>query len=537
MLIDIRDINYYYPNSNKKALENINIKFDDGDFVLITGHSGSSKSTLVKTITGAVPNFYGGKISGHIYIDGEDILNINESRKTALISMVFQDPERQLLMNKVYREIAFGLENLALDESTIKKRIWESLEFCGITELYDRDIQTLSGGQKQKVAIASALSFMPKCIILDEPTSQLDPVSADEILNIAKKINKELMINVIVVEQRVSRWFDHVDKVVVMKDGKIRFSGTREEMFLQDDKEILDYLPSRIKVAKRLGMECYPRDNREIKKLIDSKNLKNITKKIIDNEKLLQVKNLIVKYENFLAVKDVSFDINKGEITALLGSNGAGKSTILKSIIGLLNYKGSITLDGEKIDKQKIKDRAKYIGYLSQNPNDYITKETVYDELKFTLDNFRITDYCIIDDMLKRLDIYKLKDKNPRDLSGGEKQRLALANALILRPKLLLLDEPTRGIDSKIKEEIKGILKDLANQGISILLITHDIEFASDIADKFMIMFDGEIVDVGDSKVLEDCIYYTTEINKLTRQKQSGIFTYKHFENALEGNE
>jgi energy-coupling factor transport system ATP-binding protein len=536
MQIKIQNLNYYYPNSNEKALDDINLEIKDGEFILVAGYSGSGKSTLAKCITGAVPNFYGGKIGGKVLLDDEEILKIDERRRASLITMVFQDPERQLLMNKVYREIAFGLENIALDEGTIKKRIWESLEFCGITDLYDRDISTLSGGQKQKVAIASALSFMPRCIILDEPTSQLDPVSADEILNIVKKINRELMINVIVIEQRVSRWFDSIDKLIVMKDGRIEFVGTKEEAYRINNSVVHQFFPSRIKVAKKIGIEQYPSDSRVIKSRLKDISLKSINKEENKGEDRLKVDNITVKYGSFTAVKNVGFSIKNGEIAALIGPNGAGKSTLLKSIIGLVDYRGNILLDGKTMNKLSIKDRALQIGYLSQNPNDYITKDTVYEELLFTLNNFNIKDKGIVDDILKKLDLYKHKDKNPRDLSGGEKQRLALANTLILRPKVLLLDEPTRGIDNNIKGEIAKILKGLADEGVSIILITHDIEFAADISDKFILMFNGEIAEMGDRKVLEDCIFYTTEINKLIREFKGGIFTYKQFIEALEGN-
>lgn len=535
MQIKIQNLNYYYPNSNEKALDNINLEIKDGEFVLVAGYSGSGKSTLAKCITGAIPNFYGGKIGGKILLDDEEILKIDDRRRAGLITMVFQDPERQLLMNKVYREIAFGLENIALDEGTIKKRIWESLEFCGITDLYDRDISTLSGGQKQKVAIASALSFMPKCIILDEPTSQLDPVSADEVLNIVKKINRELMINVIVIEQRVSRWFDSIDKFIVMKDGSLEFIGTKEEAYKTSNDIVNQFLSSRLKVAKKIGVSDYPLDSRVIKNALKNVGFRSIYKKENRGEERLKIKDITIKYGSFTAVKNANFSIKSGEIAALIGPNGAGKSTLLKSIIGLIDYKGSVILDGKEMNKLNVKDRAQQIGYLSQNPNDYITKDTVYDELLFTLNNFNIKDKGIADDILKKLDLYKYKDKNPRDLSGGEKQRLALANTLILRPKVLLLDEPTRGIDVNIKGEIAGILKSLANEGRSILLITHDIEFAADVCDKFILMFNGEIAEMGDNKVLEDCIFYTTEINKLTREYSSGIFTYKQFIEALEG--
>jgi len=206
--IEIKDLSYKYPLEDKLTLDSINLKLNTGDIMLITGKSGSGKSTLAKAIVGTVPSFYGGSIKGCVNIEGEDINKMSHNKRAKEITMVFQHPERQLMMNKVHREIAFGLENIGVDETVIKRRVWEAMQFADILHLANRNINTLSGGEKQKVAIASAIAYMPKCIVLDEPTSQLDPPSAESVVNLVKKINTELGMSIVLIEQRVNKWFD-----------------------------------------------------------------------------------------------------------------------------------------------------------------------------------------------------------------------------------------------------------------------------------------------------------------------------------------
>ncbi len=537
--IEIKNLDYYYPREKIKTLQNINFVVEQGDLVLITGKSGSGKSTLAKCITGAVPDFYGGTIGGNVYINGQDIRNITQRERAKEITMVFQDPERQLTMNRVHREIAFGLENVGTPEEEIKRRVFESLQFTNISNIAYRDIVSLSGGEKQKVAITAALSYMPKCIILDEPTSQLDPSAADEVGSIIKKINIELGITIIIIEQRVDRWFDLADKISVMDEGNMIFYGEKEAYYRSNDERLLDFLPTYLKFAKSLRMEKMPGDLKQMRKDIKKLKFQNpVNDAKNTGDTIIDVKHLYCIYDKFEAIKNLNISIKKGDFVAILGANGAGKSTFMKAIMGIKKYSGSIKISGREVCKVKLRDIAGTIGYVSQNPNDYLTKETVFEEIKFTLDNFNIKDYTLIDEILKSFDMYDVKDKNPRDLSGGQRQRVAIASIMVLKPEILMLDEPTRGLDIKIKEKLGNILKKINNEGTTILLITHDIDFAGEFCSEFMLMFNGEKVAKGNrEEVLGSGIFYTTTINKLIRSSERNIFTLKEAQELYIENE
>lgn len=556
--IEIKELTYHYPKEQKPVLKHINLQLNRGEILFVVGESGSGKSTLGKCITGAVPNFYGGTIQGIVNIDGQDIIEMEHNKRAQEVTMVFQDPESQLIMNKVHREIAFGLENIGTENSEMKRRIWEAMQFSNILDIANRDINTLSGGQKQRVAITSAIAYLPNCIILDEPTSQLDPASSEDVIALIKKINDELGITIIIIEQRIDKWFDIADKILILSKGEIAFCGDKQELYNEKKEELLDFLPNYLKIAKALDIVNMPRGLRDTRRAIEKSTYeyKNalLEKELCSREEIIKVENLCCRYEEDLVIKELSTSIKQGEFVSVLGANGAGKSTFLKSLMGLVSYSGSIKVlknsfekdeDSKKISldfiknfsgeykdikKLKIKDIARVIGYVSQNPNDYISKETVYEELKFTLDNYNIKDYEIIDDTLKSLDIYKLKDKNPRDLSGGEIQRVAIASILVLRPKILLLDEPTRGLDAKVKKMLGQILLELNKEGTTIMLVTHDVEFAAQFCSRFLLMFNGEIVGDGSrEEVLGNGIYYTTTINKIFRHRNNNIFTLKDF--------
>lgn len=555
--IEIKELTYNYPKELKPVIKDINMQLNKGEILFIVGESGSGKSTLAKCISGAVPNFYGGTIQGSVSIDGEDIIEMKHNKRATEVTMVFQDPESQLIMNKVHREIAFGLENVGVESSEIKRRIWEAMQFSNILDIANREINTLSGGQKQRVAITSAIAYLPNCIILDEPTSQLDPSSAEDVISLIKKINEELGITIIIIEQRIDKWFDIADKVLVLSRGEIAFSGNRQELYNEREEKLLDFLPNYLKISKALNIVNMPCSLREARRTIEAFNYEyetNIIKQdLSDGEEIIKINNLSCKYEDNLVIKGLSTSIRQGEFISIMGANGAGKSTFLKSLMGLIDYSGSIKVlrdslvegnskklsknliksfssEYSEIRKLKIKDVARIIGYVSQNPNDYISKETVYSELKFTLDNYNIKDYEVIEETLKALDLYKLKDKNPRDLSGGEVQRVAIASILVLRPKILLLDEPTRGLDLKVKRMLGEILLELNRNGTTVILVTHDVEFASEFCNRFLLMFNGEIVGDGNrEEVLGRGIYYTTNINKIFRNINSSIFTLKDF--------
>jgi energy-coupling factor transport system ATP-binding protein len=535
--IEVKNLDYNYPREDKKTLNNLNFSVEKGEFILITGKSGSGKSTLAKCISGTVPYFYGGTIGGKIFLNGKDIRDTNHKERAKEITMVFQDPETQLTMNKVHREIAFGLENVGIDENKIKRRVWESMQYSNLLSIAYRDIVTLSGGEKQKVAITSALSYMPSCIILDEPTSQLDPSAADETSTLIRKINQELGITIIVIEQRIDKWFDFADKIMVLDNGSIKYFGCKDNFYNYGDADVHEFLPVYLKLAKFLKINTMPTCLKEMRKLLKDFSFRKPETKVQKiGEVAVKIDQLICNYEKTEAVKNLNISVENGDFLGILGANGAGKSTVMKAIMGLIKYKGSIKVFGSEVSKVKLKELASFVGYVSQNPNDYLTKDTVYEEIKFTLDNYNIKDYTLIDDILKTMGIYELKEKNPRDLSGGQRQRVAIASIMVLNPKILMLDEPTRGLDWEVKRKLGKTLKILNKKGTTIILITHDMDFAGEFCSKFMLMFNGEKVSEGNAEnVLEDGIFYTTTINKLLRNSQKNIFTLKQAQEMLIG--
>ncbi|SHJ40249.1 energy-coupling factor transport system ATP-binding protein [Clostridium cavendishii DSM 21758] len=518
--IKINNLNYKYPDKQESSVKDINLSLDKEEILLVLGKSGSGKSTLCKALTGAVPYFYGGEISGEVKLYGENIENMPHTVRASNISMVFQDPEKQLLMNKVHREVAFGLSNIGVESKEIRRRVWETLEFIGITHLAFRDIKTLSGGEKQKVALASALAYMPRCIVMDEPTSQLDPVASEDIINLVKKINEDLGITFIVVEQRVDKWFSLADKICYMEDGKIDFLGTKDDFYKKAKNERELFLPDYLRLQKLCKIQDYSLSIKQIRKLFREKSKEFLqTKKSIETklgETVIEIKNLSSDYEGLSVLKDINFILKKSSILGVMGENGAGKSTLMKCIMNLKDYKGNIKILGKDNKKVSLKDLSKYVAYVSQNPNDYISKDTVYEELKFTLANHGIQDEKYIEDILKNLDIYNIKDQNPKDLSGGQRQRVAIATMLVLKPKVIILDEPTRGLDNKLKEDLGELLLKLKKQGSSIIVITHDMNFNYTYCDELMLLLNGEIVASGTKdEIIKNSIFYSTNINKI----------------------
>ncbi|MBP1744756.1 MAG: cbiO1 [Firmicutes bacterium] len=533
--ISIEGLSYRYPAEKENVLEDISIGIESGEVVFICGDSGSGKTTLGKCMTGAVPGFYGGTMKGSLSVNGIEISRMEHRRRASEITMVFQDPERQLMMSRVHREIAFGLENVGVDPAQIKRRVWESMQFCNILDLWDREIKTLSGGQKQKAAVAAAIAYLPKCIIFDEPTSQLDPLAAEEIIALIAKINRELGITAVIIEQRIERCFEISDRILLMENGRVGFYGSRQQFYSLGENGRSRYLPIHLRLAKHAGAVEMPSSVKETRRLMASKAkglapsvevAAHPSREVGKREELLRMKGLGVSFGSREVIKRLDLSVSKGDFTGIFGPNGAGKSTLLKAAAGLLKYSGSVRLKGSEVSRYRNSDIGRVIGYVSQNPNDYISKDSVYEELKFTLDNFGCSDCSAIDEVLRELELEAVKDKNPRDLSGGERQRVAIASVLVNRPEILLLDEPTRGLDSKLKQQLGKLLSKLNRSGVTIILVTHDIEFATEFCSRYLLLFSGEIISSGTrEEVLKDGIFYTTAANKIFRDIAPGIYT------------
>jgi energy-coupling factor transporter ATP-binding protein EcfA2 len=382
-MIKIKDLTYYYPETSRPALENINLTINEGDFVLIVGPSGCGKSTILRTINGLIPNFYGGKIKGEVLVKNKNIKDISKKELFKTVGFIFQDPEKQSVYNTIEREIAFGMENLNMDITRMKKNIAEVSNLFNLDFIKEKSINNISGGERQKVEIASVVAMDPEVILLDEPTSQLDPISADEILNAINKLNKDMGKTIILVEQRLDKSFDMADKILIMQDGRITNEIGKDEINIYIDK--INFLPKVSIIFKEAGFKAVPLNIKEAKKIIANKNVPNKRDSNIKSfkDEILKVEDLYFEYSpNRPILKNINFNLHKGEVLGIMGHNGAGKTTLSKILVGLIKkFKGKIILNGKEIERLNDVERVKSIGYLAQNPTLYFGRDTVFDEV------------------------------------------------------------------------------------------------------------------------------------------------------------
>ncbi|MDI3481357.1 MAG: energy-coupling factor transport system ATP-binding protein [Tepidanaerobacteraceae bacterium] len=539
-IFQVNNLSYYYPESEKPALKGINITVEEGEFLLVVGGSGSGKSTLARTLAGLVPDFYGGVFSGKVLFKGQDIRRMDRRKLSRHVGMVFQDPEKQLVKTEAEAEIAFGLENLGLPQQEMLRRVAEVMDFLNLEEAKGRFIDKLSGGQKQKIALASVLAMQPEAIILDEPTSQLDPTCAEDFLNLIKRLNEEMGKTVVLIEQRLERCFHLADRVAVMKDGEIIIQGTPQEVASGSIDSGIPFIPPVARFFAGAGFSNIPvtvKEGRSILKNylpLQNNDADSITQTGFDNNKerkngeTIALKKVWFSYDDKKEVlRGIDLQIFPGEFVAILGANGAGKSTLLKVMAGLLYpNRGKIMFRGKACGKNLEVYRQGKVAYLSQNPNDYLFQDTVEQELFFTLKNFDKPDEGRVDNLLEKLDLNRHKHRNPRDLSSGERQRVALASVLVTEPELVLLDEPTRGMDYALKADLGGYLADLCKGGVSVAVVTHDVEFAAEYAERVIILYDGRIVSDGNAKqILGSSMFYSTQMARMCKGFAEDILT------------
>lgn len=541
-LFQCENLTYYYPDREKPALKGIDLSIEEGEFLLITGGSGSGKSSLARALAGLIPDFYGGRFGGKVYFQGRDMGQMDRRKLAREVGIVFQDPEKQLVMTSVEAEIAFGLENLGLPQAEMSRRVAEVLSFLDLAEVRQEFTAHLSGGQKQKLALAAVLAMQPRALVLDEPTSQLDPVAAEEFFNLIKRLNEEMGLTIILIEQRLERCFHLADRVVLMEDGQVKYEGTPEQLARWAVAREIPFIPPVARFFARLGFPSVPVTVKEGRRLLRSnfnyRKFPPLRPVVNENpgEPVLTMSRVWFTYPNGKeALQDISLQIAGGELVAILGNNGAGKSTLLKTMAGLLKPgRGRVQVMGRDLSNECRPGDGR-IAYLSQNPNDYLFQDTVEEELLFTLKNFGLTDDGVVDELLEKLGLQRYRRVNPRDLSSGERQRVALASILVTRPRLLVLDEPTRGMDYRLKDELGGMLTGLSREGVSVVLVTHDVEFAAAYATRVLLLFAGRIVADGPKhQVLGQSVFYSTQIGKMCRGFVDGVLTLQDALDRLE---
>ena len=542
-ILRVDGLKFSYPNQLKKALNNINFSIDEGDFVLICGESGCGKSTLLRHLKPELSPH--GQVSGDIYYYSQKINDYSSKQIASEIGYVLQNPDSQIVTDKVWHELAFGLENMGLDTQTIRLRVAEMASFFGIQGWFRKNVNDLSGGQKQLLNLASIMAMQPKILILDEPTSQLDPIAAKDFIDTLVRINKELSTTIIMTEHNLEDIYSVCDKVIVMEDGKVICNDTNYKVvdILSRDKnhKMVKSLPTPSKIYNQLNgyIECASKspltvkdcrqwlndsmDEVTIKKLDDTETEINISKK--DREIAIELKDVYFQYNKISepTIRDLSFKVYKGEIYSILGGNGTGKSTTLSLVARQRKpQRGKIFINNIEIKKYNNKSLYENnLALLPQNPQSLFVFETVREDLEEVL-ILQNKDREYIDKEVKRvsklLDIEHLLEHHPYDLSGGELQRAGMAKVMLLNPKIILLDEPTKGLDAYCKEEIGKMLMKLRDMGVTIVVVSHDIEFSARYSDRCAMFFDGSIVSEGTPKeFFLGNNFYTTVSNRIAR--------------------
>ena len=504
--LKIQNLNFTYPGRVQCVIHDLSLSVDAGDFVVLCGPSGCGKSTLLRQLKPILAPH--GTLDGEIFFEGQPLESLSHRTQAEKIGFVQQSPENQIVTDKVWHELAFGLESLGYDTPTIRKRVAEMASFFGIEGWFYENITDLSGGQKQLLNLASVMVMQPSVLILDEPTSQLDPIAASDFLATLGKINRELGTTVILTEHRLEEAFPLATKVCVMDRGSLLCVGRPAEVgkLLKEQNHAMFLAmptPMRVWAATESTTDCpvTVRDGRQWLEAFGA--LRELPEEELparSEEVAICAKGLWFKYEKDApdVVRGLDLTVHKGEFFAILGGNGTGKSTSLKLLSGLLKpYRGAVQLHGS-------------VGVLPQDPQALFVKKTVREDLcEISTEIGPVVKLCRLEELL---------DRHPFDLSGGEQQRAALAKVLLLDPDILLLDEPTKGLDAEFKQEFAKMLQALLHKGVSILMVSHDVEFCARYAHRCALFFDGSIVTEARPRAFfSGNSFYTTSANRMAR--------------------
>ncbi len=551
--LQVEDLSFRYPDAERSALENVSFTVGEGEFVAVCGVSGCGKSTLFSLLKRGIAPF--GKMSGSIFINGINREELDERTECAEIGFVHQRPEDRIVTDKVWHELAFGLENLGLPSNVIRRRVCETAAYFGIETLFRQNTADLSGGQKQLLNLAAAAVMRPKLLLLDEPTAQLDPIAASEFTDTLRKLNTELGMTILVVEHRLEKILPIADRVLMLDDGKIAFDGSprRFTSFFDNRKDhpMIYALPSAAEIFRALGGkgDC-PLTVREGRRYVVSTFKNTIrslpqgataavdcafdaasdpaagaahSRKAEQKNTKMSAKDIRFRYEKDSAdvLKNTSLNIYEGEHLCLLGGNGAGKTTLLGVLSGILKpYGGTVRLNGKKLGSYKERELYRRgIAVLPQDPRNIFTENTVRAEMDGMCRSMgyeKERARRLIEETAEKLGIISILDRHPYDLSGGEQQKAAIAVLLLGQPEVLFLDEPTKGIDAYGKNRLSRLLSDLKCEGMTIVTVTHDTEFAAAYSDRCAFLFDGEIVSSDTpKKFFSGNAFYTTAAGRI----------------------
>ncbi|GGH74185.1 energy-coupling factor transport system ATP-binding protein [Pullulanibacillus pueri] len=530
-ILALQNLSFRYPDEEHWVLNNLSLSVSEGDFVVLFGPSGSGKSTLLRLIKSEVAPH--GESKGQIIFNHRSIAEHTAETLAKEIGMVFQDPENQIVMDRVLEELVFGLENLGFRTDYMRKKVAEMSHFFGLDSLLNRRISELSGGQKQMINLASVLLLEPKVLLLDEPTAQLDPVAAKSFISMLRRMNEELGITVIMAEHRLEDVLPLADLAVILDKGTIVHSGSPRQLSAEIAHEkYQSYLPAATALAMTFSHEQEKMVPLTIKEgqqwlreqTIISKSLKKPEKKKKNGAVLLELKRVDFQYErdNHKVLEQLSLKVYEGECLSIVGGNGTGKSTLLRVLAGFIKpQRGHLKIKGTRSNKKR--NEILKVGYLPQNPRLFFLEDTVEKEMEKAVASNKRLDHKTgkqhIDYYLESFHLKALRDHHPYDLSGGEIQKAALICLLLKSPEVLLIDEPTKGLDPMAKQSLIERLKRLNQSGLTIVNVTHDIEFAAQVSSRCALMFQGELTAEGTPDAFfKGNTFYTTAMDRLTRQ-------------------
>lgn len=515
--VDISHVSFSYPQCDKPAIEDISFTVEKGEFVALCGATGSGKSTLLRLLKRELAPL--GEKSGSIYLDGQKQEELDEKTAAYKIGYVMQRPEQQLVTDKVWHELAFGLENMQVPQSVIARRVAEIAAYFDMESWFDQDVASLSGGQKQLLNLAAVMVMQPDLLILDEPTAQLDPIAASAFIATIRKINRELGLTVLITEHRLEEIIPACDKMLVLENGRMfAFDVPAKVVCKLEGSSLLCAMPAAARIYHALNGqgEC-PLDVREGRNYIIG-NYENHIRALnaspckTQQNVALECKDVYFRYEKNApdVLSGLNLTVYENEICCVLGGNGSGKTTTLNVAAGIFKaYSGSVRVFGKKL--KEYRNQSLYQACLTMLPQDVQTvflRNTVREELKDAQDGIAMLPF----------DLERFFDRHPYDLSGGEQQLVALAKVLSTKPRLLLLDEPTKGIDAAAKQKLLDVLRALKEKGLTIVVVTHDVEFAALCADRCALFFRGNIISEGTPRAFfAASSFYTTAVSRMTR--------------------
>ena len=584
-MISFEHLCYRYPDAPQLVLDDVSLQIQEGEFVLVVGPSGAGKSTLLRCINGLVPHLTGGSIGGTVRVGELDPIRVGPRRMAETVGFCFQDPEAQAVVDVVEDELAFAMENLGLPQDTMRIRVEEALDQLGIAALRNRRLSNLSGGERQRVAIASVLTLRPRVLVLDEPTSQLDPQSAEDVLQALVRLNHDLGLTIVLSEHRLERVIQYADRLLYLPEpGAAPLFGTPREV-MRD----IPLVPPVVALGKRLGWEPLPLTVKEargfvrnltqqsgalhssagyppaphprrgagepaeseiktdratkagaespalerpppndilavkanralIARTTQASSQRSLERSPRDDGPALEVRGLRFSYNGTPVLRGIDLTVQRGEFVALMGRNGAGKTTLLKQCIGLLQPgEGQVQVLDQNTRNTPVEKLARHVGYVPQNPSALLFADSIADELAFTR---RAQGLPEDEDraLLETLGLYPMRDRYPRDMSVGERQRVAMGAVLVSDPELILLDEPTRGLDYEQKEALTGFLQALNQQGKTVVVVTHDVELVAHCARRVVLMAEGQVIADGPAgETMNDSPILSPQINRLFR--------------------